>query len=373
VSGDWPYGTLPSLSSAQLDFISRLPTSALGVPSAVDLWADPIRRVLDASGWSSPLSNVAVDFLPSPNVIDALSQSVAVHDLVLHGQLTQVVSAQHSLWGLAAREDLSPAFTAVRDTLVRYGGVQDVLGSFLLELGRSADLLRGYSAPPAVRYDTLLDRLPGRPSRRRVAVAQHSGDVQSGLVVVESLTAPDLGENEATGLAEEFTELLIEPWREAPARIREALLHRLGELDPDIPELLAGGWDDVARAGPAAASKIAHCAAEVLSRTLRALAPDGDVIAWVHDQHPSDKSLLTDRGDPTRRARVRYALRGRPTRDRRLVESQIGAIEALVGLVRDTNDALQPAKHGSSVPVATAEFYLWTTESAVGLILSQIS
>lgn len=166
--------------------------------------------------------------------------------------------------GLAARKDFAPAFEAISDTLAGYGGVQTVLGSIFADTDRRADVLRGYSTPPGIRYDTFVNRLPGRPSPRRMALAQHSGDVQSGLLVVESLTAPDLNEVEATELAEEFTELRVEPWREAPMRMREAVPIRLDMLDPEIPELIRGGWEDVDRAGPAAASKIAHCAAEVL-------------------------------------------------------------------------------------------------------------
>jgi hypothetical protein len=67
---------------------------------------------------------------------------------------------------------------------------------------------------------------------------------------------------------------LVAPWLDGPAVARTQMLHRLGELDASVPELLHGAWDDVMRGGPAATAKVAACAVEALERTLRALAPD---------------------------------------------------------------------------------------------------
>ena len=370
MSSSWAYGSLPSLALAQSDAVTKaFAASTWRGPSYTDHLVN-LKQVLDALGWSGKLlPEITAGFLPSPTVLDALKLSIVTNNAVWQNQITQVLSSQQTLLGLAARKDFAPAFEAISDTLVRYGGVQTVLGSILADTDRRADLLRGYSTPPGIRYDTFLNRLPGRPSPRRVALAQHSGDVQSGLLVVESLTAPGLDEVEATELVEEFTDLLVEPWREAPTRMREALLVRLDMLDPEISELIRGGWEDVERAGPAAASKIAHCAAEVLSRTLRALAPSPEVIAWVGHHHPREKGLLSGQGQPTRAARVRYALRDRPRRDRRLAEAQI---DALIKLFTDTNDVLQPAKHETSVTIMVAATHLQTVENAVALIISQV-
>lgn len=369
MSSNWTYGAVPALSFAQSDAITRaLAASIWRTPSYADHLLNLNQNVLDALGRSGRLTEITAGLWSQPKVLNALSQSIFTKNAVWQNQLDQVLSSQQTLLGLAARKDFAPAFEAIGDTLIRYGGVQAVLGSALADTGRNADLLRGYTAPPAIRYDTFLDRLPGRPSPRRVVLAGHSGEVQSGLLVVESLTAPGLDEDEATELADEFTEL-VEPWRETPTRVREALLIRLGMLDPEISELIRGGWEDVERAGPAAASKIAHCAAEVLSRTLRALAPSPEVIAWIRDHHPRDKGLLTDQGQPTRAARVRYTLRERPKRDRRLAEAQI---DALIKLFADTNDVLQPAKHETSVSLMVAATHLLTVENAVALIISQV-
>ncbi len=79
--------------------------------------------------------------------------------------------------------------------------------------------------------------------------------------------------------------------------------------------------------------------------------------------------MLTDRGDPTRQARVRYALRERPKRDRRLVEAQI---DTLTRLFTDTNDVLQPIKHEKPVPITIAATHLQTAENAVSLLISQL-
>ncbi len=370
VNSAWSYGTVPVLSKVQADMMSRmLGVHKFAMPSYIDQLTAQHWQVQEPLGWSPEFAGIAPGFLPSQAVMDAMGHSLVTSNLVWQNQLEQILSSQLSLVGLAARTNIAPIFQTLSDTLARYGSVQTILGSLVSDTGRSTQSLRGYSAPPGLRYDTFLDRLPRRPSPRRVAVAQHAGDVQSGLLVVEALTAPDLHEDEATDLAEEFTAVVLEPWREAPGRLRDALLGKLQELDPELPEFLMGGWSEVDRAGPAAASKIAHCAAELISRTLRALAPAPEVIAWTHAVHPREGGMLTDRGDPTRRARVRYALRERPKRDRRLVEVQI---DTLTRLFTYTNDVLQPIKHERTVPITIAAIHLQTAENAVSLLISQL-
>jgi hypothetical protein len=67
-----------------------------------------------------------------------------------------------------------------------------------------------------------------------------------------------------------------------PGRLQAAreLYARLGWIDPTVPDLLEGAWEDIERNGPSAASKAAHYIVEVLDRTLRATAPDDAVREW---------------------------------------------------------------------------------------------
>ncbi len=279
----------------------------------------------------------------------------------------QIASSQQSIIGLATRANLTPVFETLDATLCRYNGVNTIIGDFAKQMGW-APLLRGYSAPPGFRYDNYLNRLPGRPSARRVALVHHSGDLQSSLVGVEALTAPDLDDGDESELGQELAATVVEPWRSAPSKVRDALLRRLRSLDSEVPGFIVGGWTEIDRPGPVASSVIAHCAAEIVSRTLRALAPDPEVVAWVAAHLPRQQGLLTDRGDPTRQARVRYAVRDRPGRDRRLVEAQIVALSKLMG---ETYGVQQPVKHENPVAIHTAELYLMSAEAAVAMLLSQ--
>jgi hypothetical protein len=83
---------------------------------------------------------------------------------------------------------------------------------------------------------------------------------------------------EATVAQVELTVLVAsEPGRSRAAR---ELYARLGWIDPTVPDLLEGTWNDIERNGPAAASKAARYIVEVLDRTLRAAAPDDAVREW---------------------------------------------------------------------------------------------
>lgn len=369
MSREWPIGPIPALSRVQLATIGNMMAGSSYLPqSYADQMLAQYWRAPASAAWTATFAEITRGFSPGSTILDALSASLVTRNTIWQRQIEQILSARHSILGFAARDSVAPAVKMMSDTVVRYAGVQTILSPVVAANGSTTEFMRGYSALPGIRYDTFLGRLPGRPSPRRVAVARHAGDMQSGLLVAETLTGPDLAEEEASVLAEEFAEDVLEPWKQAPGRTREALLATLASLDPRVPEFLKGGWDQVNRAGPAAGSTIAHCAVEMIDLTLRAVAPEAAVDDWVNAA-PRSPGMRSDRGTITRRARIRYTFRERPRRDRNLAESQI---EALTNLISDSMDVLQPAKHGNPVSISVASAYLLSAESALALIVSQI-
>jgi len=362
VTSDWVHGDMTGIAQ----FRSAHMRGLLGPGPIINSYLDMTSGAY-APQWSDRFAGIATAIGSSQGFLDAAQAVRGFETFAVRSQLAQIASSQQSIIGLATRANLTPVFETLDATLCRYSGANAIIGDFAKQMGW-APLLRGYSAPPGFRYDNYLNRLPGRPSARRVALVHHSGDLQSSLVGVEALTAPDLDDGDESELGQELAATVVEPWRSAPSKVRDALLRRLRSLDSEVPGFIVGGWTEIDRPGPVASSVIAHCAAEIVSRTLRALAPDPEVVAWVAAHHPRQQGLLTDRGDPTRQARVRYAVRDRPGRDRRLVEAQIVALSKLMG---ETYGVQQPVKHENPVPIHTAELYLMSAEAAVAMLLSQ--
>jgi hypothetical protein len=281
-------------------------------------------------------------------------------------QIGQIVSAQNSVGRIALGANHTAAQTELLATISRYGQVQNHLGAFMRP--DTGAVLRGVTTDAGRRYDAYLDGLPARPTTRRATVARRAGDTQTGLLVAESLTAPDLADDDLAELADNLIAVVLEPWETGPASVRAELFAVLDDIDPLLVDLLKGAWDDVSRNGPAAASKVAHCSMELIDRSLRAVVSDDEVLAWLASERKRD-GMLTDRVRPTRSARVTFLLQHRSKRDRKLTGSQIAALAVLVN---DTTSALQPVKHSGPVSIAVARNYLLTTESVLMMLFGQV-
>jgi hypothetical protein len=238
--------------------------------------------------------------------------SIAAADLVRYShtfaeQVSQIISSQNAVarWVLDTQAFTS---TALLDTVGRYSQIQAQLGAFATDHDA---LLRGLTRVPARRYDAYLDGLPVRPIARRAAVASFAGDTQSGMLIAESLTSVGLDDDERDELADTFTTEVLEPWQSGPAQAREDLFAELAALEVGLPDFLKAAWDDIVRDGPKAASKIAHCSVECIDQTLRAIAPVDDVVAWMATVD-TKRGWLDDKGRPTRRAKVSFAMRNGP-------------------------------------------------------------
>jgi len=106
--------------------------------------------------------------------------------------------------------------------------------------------------------------------------------------------------------------------------------------------------------------KVATCTTEALERTLRGLAPDADVWAWLSGQKHSSQDL-DSHGGPTYATRARYALRDRSS-DRKLVSTQITAVIAQVPELRSR---LQAGKHASAGTLVALKAHLVSTEAVL--------
>jgi len=133
-------------------------------------------------------------------------------------------------------------------------------------------------------------------------------------------------------------------------------------MDPGLSDWLKAAWDDIARDGPKAASKIANCVVECIDRALRLAAPPHDVSMWLATVPPKQGYL--HEGKPTRRAKIMFLMRNRAGRDGQLAAAQV---EALVVLVNN----LQSVKHGSAPSITTMRGWLLAAKGALEQLFLQ--
>lgn len=224
--------------------------------------------------------------------------------------------------------------------------------------------LGGFSDPAVRALSRYTGSLPTPPSLIAARNSVIASEAIGGLLGSEILTA-GLAEDLEAEATERIDANIIAPWEAGHNCARADLLTVLRGLDPTVPELLAGAWDDVSRQGPAAVSKIANCSVEALDRCLRAAAPPHDLLAWIGTTD-RQKALLDEKGRPTRAARVRYVLRSR-NNDLKLVEAHV---ESLVTMAASLNSRIQAAKHASTTNVSAVRSYLITVESVLHLLFT---
>jgi hypothetical protein len=323
-------------------------------------------RMLQASGIFSQLENILAAFAPQRATLEAIATAQFAQHNVFRDQMLQILSAQDSICRLVGSAVYSKALTGLFGTVERYGQVQAQLGALTIR-PNSAHLLRGNTTLSGRLYDSYLDSLPMRPIARRATVARQAGDTQTGLLITESLTAPDLRADEREELAEYLTSTVLEPWQTGPSDARIDLFGVLASLDPSLPDWLKAAWEDIVRDGPKAASKIANCAVECIDRALRVAAPPADVVAWLGTIPPGQGYL--DKGKPTRHAKIMFVMRNRADRDARLAVAQV---DALVALVQEIVSNLQSVKHGQAPSIATMRSWLLAVESALAQLFLHV-
>lgn len=263
--------------------------------------------LMNAIGIGRQLTEALDVIAPQRAVLTAALAGFSSHQKLFAAQLIQIMSAQDAISRVVLGADLVKS-TALFDSLGRYGKVQASLGAFVV--AEHGSMLRGPTRASSRQYDSYLRGLPAKPIARRAAVAGFGGDVQSGMVMVESLTAADLDPNGHEALAEQYTVDVLEPWQTGPARAREDLFTALAVVQPDLPDWLKAAWEDIERDGPKAASKIANCAVECIDQTLRVVADNSDVMAWITEVG-QQLGWVDEKGRSTRRAKVMFVMRNR--------------------------------------------------------------
>lgn len=294
---------------------------------------------------------------------DANSQLVAhLRDPIL-AQVFQIGSAIRALNNFAPVLLKTPKIAGLTDILGRYADVQAILLT-AVSVPQPPVLLRGYTRLAGRRFDAYIDGLPPRPNSVRADVARLGGQVQVGLLAVESGMSENLDEAVQAELNEQFDGAL-EAWEIGPAAAHRDLLVALDELGHG--DLLRGAWEDIERNGPAAATKVANCMVECLDRTLRDLAPPERLLQWI-EARGSKVGLLGAEGQPTRRAKVAFILhsRGQSQRDSKLVEAEVDALAKLVQLQAKN---FQSVKHSHVTAMIMVRGWVQSTEGLLAQIV----
>jgi len=253
--------------------------------------------------------------------------------------------------------------SAWADDLLRVTGAQVRLTDWVVSHDAGIGLLGAVSGKPLSLWQDYADSAPVSPDIQWLRTSTAAGSAGLGLLGADLLES-DLEDADLVQATVHQVELEVLA-ASAPARLRAAreLYARLGAIDPTVPELLEGAWEDIERDGRAAASKAAHCVVEALDRTLRAAAPDDAVREW-HTRAKRSAREFGDRGQVTRPLRVRY-LASEIGGTRELVVAQY---ESLTGLLSPLHGRLEGVKHASTADVTLVRSLLLTAEGFLTLL-----
>jgi hypothetical protein len=227
-------------------------------------------------------------------------------------------------------------------------------------LGATGSLAAAFAAAPSRQLRGYLAGLPTPPSTQQLAIGARASRGVASLAAYDATSVTGAH----TEIIERAESDVVAPWVEGPRRAREELMRRLESIDPELPELLAGAWEEVSRSGPGALVKLTSCATEVVERVLRALAPNDEVLDW-HRRAARPKSDLDDKGRPTYATRARYVLEGK--REQRLVVVQV---DAVVGQVAPLRSLFQGGKHASAGSITLYRTHLVSLEALLLQLLS---
>lgn len=343
-------------ATAVPDGLRRQLAAAVGLDALVDQLTprmlDTIRDQLRIADAVVPQALLGFEHSATAAITQALAGNTALQtwrtSLLLDDTVRAVVQSQFSSLGIEPM---------VLDSVRRASQVSVELSEWVTTISAGAEVLRGLSGPPADAYRGYLQDLPGAPTPTQLRVSLRAGHGVAGLLGTELLTG-ELDEEQLDEASRRVDSGLVLPWQEARSAADAELADVLTRLDPTVPELLAGAWEDVGRRGPAALVKIATCAVEALDRSLRAAAPKNDpaVLGWLSER--GGPELIDSNGRATRTGQIRYLLRDRG-RDARLVERQV---ESIAALANDVVGRIQAAKHASNGSVITIRAHLMTVE-----------
>jgi hypothetical protein len=217
------------------------------------------------------------------------------------------------------------------------------------------------SSLPTVRVSEFIADLDDSSDATELEVAVSANFSVASLLTFD-LGTHDIPPEQYAEAQERFSTDVLPPWMRGPVRASAELYTALHQVAPKVPDLLTGAWDDIARDGAAAAFKIGGCAVEALEWTLRALAPDEDVLAWYAS--PGRPVVELDSRDrPTYATRVRWILREPEHKGhRRLITVQV---EALVTQSTELRSRFQASKHAGQGDVEVLRAYVVALEAVL--------
>ncbi len=372
-------GQLQQLVASQAVFPSQiLKDSMVSLSKTLDQ-LDRGPRFADALGMSPALTSFAGILAKDLKTFDQLSVGLKLtqREHLLTAAWSKDVLGLSALtsWrtSLAIESSLTPLLkqlaevpriqSAWADDLLRVTAAQVKLTDWVVGQDAGSGLLGAISGKPLSLWQNYADLVPVEPDVQWLRTSLAAGSAGLGLLGADVLES-DLDDAELVQATVQQVELEVLVASE-PGRLRAAreLYARLGAIDPTVPELLEGAWEDIERNGPAAASKAAHCIVEVLDRTLRAAAPDDAVREWhTHTRRPAKE--FGDRGQVTRPLRVRY-LASEIGGTRELAVTQY---ESLTGLLSPLHGRLEGVKHASTADVTQVRSLLLTAEGFLTLL-----
>lgn len=238
---------------------------------------------------------------------------------------------------------------------------------WVVQQDASSHLLGEISGRPLGLWRGFVDSLPAEPDDRVLLASVTTGRVGLGLLGADVLQT-GVDDADFVEVAVEHVESdVLAPWQQGRLDAVGELYARIVVIEPTVPELLQGAWEDVQRDGPAAASKAAHCCVEALDRTLRAAAPEDAVRQW-HAATGRPANEFTSNGKPTRAVRVRYIVRAAGGVKKLIVEE----CESLTTLLAPLMERLEAVKHASIGDVMLTRSLLMATECFLLTLLSSM-
>ncbi|MGW6466037.1 hypothetical protein [Streptomyces rubiginosohelvolus] len=247
--------------------------------------------------------------------------------------------------------------SAALDHLSKLGRSQADLTSWAVQQQSGHRLLSELSGRPVLAWrNRLAQTIPDGKEVESEAVLV-AGQATLGLVGGDLLTSVAVDDVISEELTERVEGQVLAPWEEARVDVFRDLYAVLTSLDPTVPELLDGAWDEVHRAGPAAAVKAANCVIEVVDRTFRAAAPDDKVREW-HQAERRPKAEWEGESRPPHALRAKYLARSLGD-GRDLAEAQA---EAFAAMSRRIRKPVQKIKHASRGDIAKVKALLLSAE-----------
>ncbi|WP_037913315.1 hypothetical protein [Actinacidiphila yeochonensis] len=234
---------------------------------------------------------------------------------------------------------------------------QTDLTSWVVQQKSGHRLLSDLSGRPVLAWrDRLAQTIPDSTEIEAGAVLV-AGQATLGLVGGDLLTSVAWDDDISEEANERVEGMVLAPWEEARVNVFRDLYAVLASLDPTVPELLDGAWDEVDRAGPAAAVKAANCVIEVVDRTFRAAAPDDKVREW-HEEGRRPKAEWEGESRPPHALRAKYLARNLGD-DRELIEAQADAFAVMSRRIRKP---VQKIKHASRGDITKVKALLLSAE-----------